>query len=351
MYSIQAFAKVFAERVGPAYESDGFLWRPARPLSDEVVSTWHSLHRLGWRLARRLEERYGLVFSGPCLGDPRFGPPSTFFGMTRGLTPEESADVWLDAWCAHQGNREVQQAVLAAWEALVMGLPGGWEDPRVPRVRTVNTMTARQRRRCLSLLSQVRSQFLLPEFYRRADACYQQLLRVWDAREGWTGEGYEAVRAVKLRTARLRSGANAKRYYQAFQLVIGAPYSGEKWEGTLGARHQQQLDSETYRKLEARPHRRRTGRPKGARQRAPGKVTLSSPPAQSSLDPSSHLQQQELCEQLQRFLQRVEQGVPVQIAAAELELPRTFLAQLVAPDGLDLLRQHFERTNSGNEEG
>jgi hypothetical protein len=351
MLAIQAFAMALPESVGAAYQSEGFNWGQVQPLSEEVVSIRQCLRRLGWRLARTLEERYGIVFSGPCLGDPRYGPPSAFFGLTRGVSPEESGDIWFDAYCASQGNREMQRAVLAAWETLVMETAGGWDHPRVQQLRTLATMNVRQRRRCLSLLSRVCSQFSLPKFYRHEDSHYQRALQVWDAREGWTGEGYDAARAEELRMAKQRSEATAQDYYRAFNLVMGEPYSRERWDATLGARHRRQLGPENYQRMEAHPGRRRTGRTKGQRQRAPGEVTLRSPPAVSSLDPSERLEQQELCEQLRQFQRRVQKGVSVEIAAAEVELPADFRQELTSRGGLEQLMQFFARTNFGNEEG
>jgi hypothetical protein len=138
------------------------------------------------------------------------------------------------------------------------------------------------------------------------------------------------------------AGTTAKHYYRAFHLVIGAPYENELWDVTLGALHLEQLGAAKYGKLAASPHRRRTGRPKGHRRCAPGEVKCGILLRACSPDPSERMQQQELVEQLQEFLRRTQQGIPVLVAAAELSLEPIVVEQLLGPGGLARLREFLE---------
>lgn len=62
---------------------------------------------------------------------------------------------------------------------------------------------------------------------------YADYMKVWDLREGWTGQGYDRRKELKLREIAKRLGEPittvTSRYQQAFRLVVGVDYSPELW--------------------------------------------------------------------------------------------------------------------------
>jgi len=74
---------------------------------------------------------------------------------------------------------------------------------------------------------------------RRRDDGLDDKLRVWDLREGWTSDGYDVNREQGFKdiaTTITTSGSTAAdRYYGAFELVTGHPYSFENWVRVFSA--------------------------------------------------------------------------------------------------------------------
>jgi hypothetical protein len=66
----------------------------------------------------------------------------------------------------------------------------------------------------------------------RPDAVDDQI-KVWDAREGWTGIGYDGRQELRLRDIAIKLDTPMStvkdRYKRAFQLITGRPFSTELW--------------------------------------------------------------------------------------------------------------------------
>jgi hypothetical protein len=333
MGQVHQMAGVLKHLIGLPYEPEDPCRPHVRsqptPRSEEVVSLWQLVHRSGWRLARVLEERFGICFSGPCLHAEHLGPPSDFCGLKRGLDPREWSDLWLDTFWVHQGDLERQKAVLTAWEGFVQQNFKGWEDPRVGRSRTWDKLTKRQQRDYRPRFNRICHGSNSPRFRQLGDDYYNRLLAAWDAREGWTGEGYDPRLAVKLQLALYRAkGSVPDVYYQAFRLITGETDTGIAWDIHFGA-YVQALHPEAYRRLRAMPRRRRAGRRRGSVSRVsriprPGEVPLPEDVAQAG-DP-------EVEASINRLYQLLDRGVSVQDAIVEAELPDWLTRTLLAPE-------------------
>ncbi|HXG12414.1 MAG TPA: hypothetical protein VNK04_21840, partial [Gemmataceae bacterium] len=75
-------------------------------------------------------------------------------------------------------------------------------------------------------------QLNIPAVRQRFDVLEDQL-RVWDLREGWTGEGYDANAEKRMRdiaqTLDIPLSTVQGRYEAAFQQLFGYPYTPERW--------------------------------------------------------------------------------------------------------------------------
>jgi hypothetical protein len=77
----------------------------------------------------------------------------------------------------------------------------------------------------------------IPEKRRRDDKL-DEYLAVWDAREGWNGEGYDrqnecSFKGIARRTKKSISTLS-NQYQSAFKYIIGHDYSPELWSFTIG---------------------------------------------------------------------------------------------------------------------
>jgi len=77
----------------------------------------------------------------------------------------------------------------------------------------------------------------IPEKRRRA-ANFDDYLRVWDLREGWTGEGYDVSRELRLKEIakqlKISISTSANRYRSAFRYIVGHDYDAALWLRVVG---------------------------------------------------------------------------------------------------------------------
>lgn len=77
----------------------------------------------------------------------------------------------------------------------------------------------------------------IPETRRREDK-YPKYLQVWDLREGWTGEGYDNRREMKLKDVgrELQIGISTafSCYTKAFECMTGHDFSSSRWMQIMG---------------------------------------------------------------------------------------------------------------------
>jgi hypothetical protein len=75
--------------------------------------------------------------------------------------------------------------------------------------------------------------------YRSHEACFEQFLRVWDLREGWSNGAYDNSKERMLREVAQELGISVStvnnRYRSAFELITGHPYSPGTWLRVFGA--------------------------------------------------------------------------------------------------------------------
>jgi hypothetical protein len=74
---------------------------------------------------------------------------------------------------------------------------------------------------------------------RRREDKVQDYLKVWDQREGWTGESYDPRREMSLleiaRATKRSVETIRNRYQAAFRLIVGHDYSPELWDRLFAA--------------------------------------------------------------------------------------------------------------------
>jgi hypothetical protein len=108
--------------------------------------------------------------------------------------------------------------------------------PAFPAAPLYGGPTARGRRGFANALAERRRHHRLVAPRQLSEREYEQMLGLWDAREGWQGPcgGYDPEQAVTLRAAAARTGTRPAAYYNAFRFVTGRPYSAENWLATIG---------------------------------------------------------------------------------------------------------------------
>jgi hypothetical protein len=303
--------------------------------SSEALTAWRELQcHAAVRRARLADlvliRCFGMM-PGTNVPDRRYGIPGC---MVPALGPSD-VELYGDLWSGILENAfpdltpyrwisepEVEGMVIGAVERLAKKYPG---------VSTWKELTCRGRREVNGALWDLRKRLGL--FARRkigSDAYHARLLAVWDAREGWTGRGYNPRRAVPLADARKRTKAKLRDYYRAFELVTGIPYDSDEmaWERLFGAAWQTALGRAAYHKLRSRPQLRRTGATPGPRaSKLPRPVTMPIPPACSNDDPATTLEAAEV----ERLVELLSQGVAIDAALAEVELSESTRQKLADP--------------------
>jgi hypothetical protein len=111
--------------------------------------------------------------------------------------------------------------------------PGLNSYPDEPIVSINPAASGRQISEAVSdLLKHWKKQRGLEEKRDRSDK-YPDYLRVWDLREGWTGNAYDLLREKTLRQVAAELGLDLStvnnQYRSAFELIIGQPYSPSMW--------------------------------------------------------------------------------------------------------------------------
>jgi hypothetical protein len=108
--------------------------------------------------------------------------------------------------------------------------------PQAPLYSYTGGTTERARRRWAHLMAERRRDRAVKAPRCLSGTHYQQLLRVWDLREGWTGKpsvGYDGRQEKPLREVahicREAIGTVRNQYERAFLLVTGEQYAPERW--------------------------------------------------------------------------------------------------------------------------
>jgi hypothetical protein len=164
------------------------------------------------------------------------------------------------------------------------------------------------------------------------DEYYCQLLEIWDCREGWTGQCYDPRQAQPLKASLRKLSHDA--YYRAFALVVGEPYSTICWDIHLGARWQNKLGHDKYRRLRSLPHHRRAGR----RRSTDGPVAAAR--ATGGVDACASVEENP---EIAKFYLLASQGLAPDAVLAQVELPDSVLRTLRDPKNRRKIDDFFAR--------
>lgn len=157
-------------------------------------------------------------------------------GMLIGLLPKETVGrvgiLLVEAGCDDQENAPPRQ-VKAMLDLHALDLPGLDSYADEPIVSVNPAASGRQITKAISdLVKQWKSERQLEEKRDRSDK-YADYLRVWDMREGWTGEEYDLSREKKLREVAIEIGLDLStvnnHYRSAFEMIVGQPYLPDLW--------------------------------------------------------------------------------------------------------------------------
>jgi hypothetical protein len=243
---VHGAARIIFEQFGPSYSS-----KTARAKWEAF--SFSPFNALEYRVSQGLTVAYGLrpvghAFDrlyGPCAA-VRFqlGPADAglYRNLWGGLVHFGFPDVTISQWQAAKGRAlEGEIDALAAEHGC---------EP------TGDQLNIRGRRRVKGFLAKCLRRLGLPLSRQRSDGYYARLLAVWDAREGWDGNGYN-LGQTNLNTALARAGGRGDEdYHRAFQLVVGEEYDADLHRTIFGAGHTPQE--------QAIANRRRSGRPRGS---------------------------------------------------------------------------------------
>lgn len=138
----------------------------------------------------------------------------------------------VEAGCDDREN-EPPRRIGSLMNLAALDKPGLNSYPDEPIVSINPAASGRQITEAVSdLLKQWKNQRGLDEKRNRSDK-YPDYLRVWDLREGWTGNAYDLSREKKLREVAAELGLDLStvnnQYRSAFEMIIGQPYSPSMW--------------------------------------------------------------------------------------------------------------------------
>ncbi|MEI8372315.1 MAG: hypothetical protein WCJ35_05685 [Planctomycetota bacterium] len=138
----------------------------------------------------------------------------------------------VEAGCDDLANA-LPRRVQAMLELNALDLPGLNSYADEPIVSVNPAASGRQITKAISdLLKQWKNERKLEEKRDRSDK-YADYLRVWDLREGWTGEKYDLSREKKLKEVAIELGIELStvnnHYRSAFEMIVGQPYLPDLW--------------------------------------------------------------------------------------------------------------------------